>query len=204
MRTHGAHSCVRSTPTGLPDWTSSVSSSPSTRSSRTIASKASHDRTARPVPPYTTRWSGSSATSGSRLFMSIRRAASWAQPRQVNSGPRGARTGRGPEPDMADRLLRQPGHHALAEAALAERLDGDQEVVPGRIGDVDVVGPDPAGARRDERVVPGDVRLGMPLDPTRLIAHGGIEAVAPGSVEVLVEDAGKQPHHGGHGIVRVL
>ena len=27
MRTRGAHSCVRSTPTGLPDWTRSVSSS---------------------------------------------------------------------------------------------------------------------------------------------------------------------------------
>jgi hypothetical protein len=29
-----------------------------------------------PVPPYTTRSSGRSATSGSRLFISIRRAAS--------------------------------------------------------------------------------------------------------------------------------
>ena len=40
MRTRGAHGWVRTTPTGLPDWTSSVSSSPSARSSRTIASKA--------------------------------------------------------------------------------------------------------------------------------------------------------------------
>ena len=39
--------------------------------------------------------------------MSIRRAASCAQPRQVSSGPRGARTGRGPAVVMADRLLRQ-------------------------------------------------------------------------------------------------
>src|ERR1700744_3085931 len=37
-------------------------------------------------------WSGCSATSGSRLFISIRIAASWAQPRHVSSEPRGART----------------------------------------------------------------------------------------------------------------
>src|SRR6266516_268380 len=42
-------------------------------------------------------WSGCSATSGSRLFMSIRMAASCGQPRQVSAVPWGARTGRGPE-----------------------------------------------------------------------------------------------------------
>src|ERR1035437_9223372 len=100
IRTRGAHSCVRKTPTGLPDWTSSVSSFSRTRSSRTMASKASQERAARPVPPYTTRSSGRSATSGSRLFISIRRAASWAQPLQLRSGPRGARTARGPACDL--------------------------------------------------------------------------------------------------------
>src|SRR5439155_21252373 len=35
---------------------------------------------------------GRSATSGSRLFMSIRSAASWGQPLQDSSRPRGART----------------------------------------------------------------------------------------------------------------
>ena len=44
-----------------------------------------------PVPPYTTRSSGRSATSGSRLFMSIRSAASCVQPLQDRSRPRGAR-----------------------------------------------------------------------------------------------------------------
>ena len=39
--------------------------------------------------------------------MSMRRAASWAQPRQVSSVPRGARTGRGPAVVMGGRLLRQ-------------------------------------------------------------------------------------------------
>src|SRR4029077_18933466 len=73
-----------------------VSSSASRRSSRTMASKASQDRAAAPVPPYTMRWSGSSATSGSRLFISIRGAASCGQPRQDSSVPRGARTVRGP------------------------------------------------------------------------------------------------------------
>src|SRR5436305_3723209 len=39
--------------------------------------------------------SGRSATSGSRLFMSIRSAASCCHPRQESSVPRGARTTRG-------------------------------------------------------------------------------------------------------------
>src|SRR6266436_6414369 len=38
-------------------------------------------------------WSGCSATSGSRLFISMRIAASWAQPLQLRWVPRGARTG---------------------------------------------------------------------------------------------------------------
>src|SRR2546423_12926438 len=38
--------------------------------------------------------SGFSATSGSRLFISIRSAASWCQPLQLLSLPRGARTTR--------------------------------------------------------------------------------------------------------------
>src|SRR6187402_3562655 len=46
------------------------------------------------------RWSGSSATSGSRLFMSIRSAASCCQPRQEISVPRGARTVRGRAVDV--------------------------------------------------------------------------------------------------------
>ena len=51
MSTRGAHSWVRKTPTGLPDCTSIVSSSPRPWSVRTIASNASHERAARPVPP---------------------------------------------------------------------------------------------------------------------------------------------------------
>src|ERR1700761_7005196 len=40
-------------------------------------------------------WSGCSATSGSRLFMSMRMAASWAQPLQLSWEPCGAWTGPG-------------------------------------------------------------------------------------------------------------
>src|SRR5690606_13389635 len=43
-------------------------------------------------PPYTTRSSGRSATSGSRLFWSIRYGASVSQERQLSAAPRGART----------------------------------------------------------------------------------------------------------------
>ena len=93
--TRGAHSWVRNTPTGLPDCTSIVSSAVSVVSVRAIASNASQLRAAWPVPPYTTRSSGRSATSGSRLLCSMRYAASCGQPRHVQIGAaRGAdRTG---------------------------------------------------------------------------------------------------------------
>ena len=51
MSTRGAHSCVSKTPTGFPDCTSNVWSPFNVLSSRTMASKASHERAARPVPP---------------------------------------------------------------------------------------------------------------------------------------------------------
>jgi hypothetical protein len=76
MSTRGAHSCVRKIPTGLPDWTSSVSSRSRLPRERTIPSKASQLRAALPDPPYTISSSGCSATSGSRLFISMRSAAS--------------------------------------------------------------------------------------------------------------------------------
>src|SRR5689334_16511431 len=104
IRTRGAHSWVCITPTGRPDWTSMVSSAFSVVSVRTIASNEFQSRAALPEPPYTTSSSGCSATSGSRLFCSIRRAASCCQPRAVSVVPRAARTGRGPE-DMGCSLL---------------------------------------------------------------------------------------------------
>ena len=51
MSTRGAHAWVRITPTGLPDCTSSVSSSSRSRRVRTMASYASQLRAALPVPP---------------------------------------------------------------------------------------------------------------------------------------------------------
>ena len=51
ISTRGASAWVRNTPTGLPDWTSSVSSSPKARRLATRRSKASHERAALPVPP---------------------------------------------------------------------------------------------------------------------------------------------------------
>src|SRR5256712_6231511 len=96
MSTRGASGWVRNTPTGLPDWTRRVSSSSNAPRVRHTASKQAQSRTAFPVPPYTTSSWGRSATSGSRLFMSIRSAASWIQPLQDRCGPRGARTTLGP------------------------------------------------------------------------------------------------------------
>jgi hypothetical protein len=95
MITRGDQVCVRKTATGLPDCTTSVSSLSSRRSVSTIASKHSQLRAARPVPPYTTRSSGRSATSGSRLFINMRSAASWGHPLQESVAPLGARMERG-------------------------------------------------------------------------------------------------------------
>src|SRR5689334_7599845 len=90
--TRGASACVGNTPTGLPDWISSVSLSFNSRSDFRMASKHSQLRAARPMPPYTTSACGFSATSGSRLFCNMRNGASVSQLLQVSWLPRGART----------------------------------------------------------------------------------------------------------------
>jgi hypothetical protein len=51
MSTRGASAWLRNTATGLPDWTRSVSSSPSRLRVSTIASKHSQLRAALPEPP---------------------------------------------------------------------------------------------------------------------------------------------------------
>src|SRR5512146_3190801 len=97
ISTLGASRCVLNTATGLPDWTSSVSSSSRFFSDSRIASNASQERAACPRPPYTTRSWGRSATSGSRLFWIMRYGASVSHDLQVSFVPRGARTVRGPD-----------------------------------------------------------------------------------------------------------
>src|SRR5690348_12186573 len=93
--------------------------------------------------------------------MSIRRAASWAQPRQLISVPRGARTGRGPAPDMADRLLRQPGHHELTEAPRTGGRDRHEDVARRQM---DVIRVGTSRARPDLRLVAADGRTGVTDD----------------------------------------
>jgi hypothetical protein len=51
ISTRGASAWVLKTPTGLPDWTSNVSSASSRRSVSTMRSKACQSRAARPMPP---------------------------------------------------------------------------------------------------------------------------------------------------------
>src|SRR5438128_49672 len=98
--------------------------------------------------------------------MSIRRAASWAQPRQESSVPRGARTTRGPAPAgaradtapaldalsvtvmagwYAARSFAQPHDHLFPVPLVTERGDGHDRVA---LGEADVVGVDAAGAGR--------------------------------------------------------
>src|SRR4051812_13300779 len=148
MSTRGAHSWVRMTPTGLPDWTSIVSSSRRSVRVRTIASKAGQLRAARPVPPYTTRSSGRSATSGSRLFISIRSGASVCQERAVSEVPRGARTGRAPsmgsflswDAGRGERWLPPAGMERVRSGLLREVRDRGQLVlIRGLLGDHDRV-----------------------------------------------------------------
>jgi len=92
IRTRGAHSWVSKTPDRLArlDKEGLVAFQPA---------KLTHDRVVclpraggLPRSSVDDEVSGRSATSGSRLFMSIRIAASCGQPRQVISAPRGERT----------------------------------------------------------------------------------------------------------------
>ena len=106
-----------------------------------MASKASHERAARPVPPYTTRSSGRSATSGSRLFISMRSAASCGHPLHERSLPRGARTSRGPltRPRMPAAVrARKPGAKGPRvvyprPAVVARSSPRDDETVRSRV-----------------------------------------------------------------------
>ena len=56
-----------------------------------MRSKQFQSRAARPIPPYTTSSAGFSATSGSRLFISMRSGASVIQVRALKVLPRAAR-----------------------------------------------------------------------------------------------------------------
>jgi hypothetical protein len=51
MSTRGASAWVWNTPTGLPDWTSRVSSSPRVSRVAAMVSKSFQVRAARPMPP---------------------------------------------------------------------------------------------------------------------------------------------------------
>src|SRR5215467_16045993 len=87
-------------------------------------------------------WSGCSATSGSRLFMSMRMAASCGQSRHDKAVPRGARTGRGPAgtwpvvPVIRANLLGHAVEQAEDQAKLdlSERADVFAEYGLGRRG----------------------------------------------------------------------
>ena len=80
ISTRGASAWVRNTPTGLPDWISSVSSSPSSRQAfddlRRSTPSCGPPCRCRRKPPGPR---GRSATSGSRLFISMRSGASVSQ-----------------------------------------------------------------------------------------------------------------------------
>src|SRR6478752_767211 len=97
--------------------------------------------------------------------MSIRSAASCSQPRQVSSGPRGARTGRGP--DIGPSLLLQVRDDLLAELARPERGDRHHESV----AEMDVVGLGAARTGPDEDIATGDGRALGAGHATRLLAR---------------------------------
>ena len=90
IKTRGASAWVGKMATGFPLCIRSVSLSFKSIKAFCIVSKASRFRAALPRPPYTIKSSGRSATSASKLFTSIRRAASCTQPLQRRVGPTGA------------------------------------------------------------------------------------------------------------------
>src|SRR5215204_3447536 len=89
IKTLGESLCVFRIPTGLPDWINSDSSFSNTFNAAIILSSASKFLAAFPLPPYTIRSSGRSATSGSRLLSNILNAASCIQPLQLSLLPVG-------------------------------------------------------------------------------------------------------------------
>ena len=70
-----------------------------------MASKLSQSRAARPMPPYTTSSCGRSATSGCRLFISMRNGASVSQLLALSVVPVGAAMVR----DGSLRVMRRSG-----------------------------------------------------------------------------------------------
>src|SRR5277367_2796615 len=140
MSTRGASACVGNTPTGLPDCTSKVSSSVKVFKVSTMRSKQFQSRAARPMPPYTTSSAGFSATSGSRLFISMRNGASVNQERALRVVPRGARMRRGfTGASMVSLLEAERGpeapRHFIAGAGMVEaRERGDGAMGPGAAG----------------------------------------------------------------------
>jgi len=91
MRTRGAKAWVRKIPTGFPDWMRRVFVVLQVLQAFDDLQVAIPIPAAFPAPPYTMSSSGFSATSRSRLFMSIRRAASVCQLLQGDLGSPGSR-----------------------------------------------------------------------------------------------------------------
>src|SRR5580698_9621198 len=81
-------------------------------------------------------WSGCSATSGSRLFMSIRMAASCGQPLQVSAVPRGARTSRAPGL-VITKLLGSAGVQTTLSRVPVQLVQDPGERLHGNAADVD-------------------------------------------------------------------
>src|SRR5688500_14509926 len=88
---------------------------------------------------------------------------------------------------MADRLLRQATHDALAEAPLAGARDRDDAV---RVREVDVIGVHPTLARADVRFVPADLgHRRTRRDATGDLARAVVVGAAPGPEPRVPEDA---------------
>src|SRR3990170_1706394 len=124
--------------------------------------------------------SGFSATSGSRLFISMRRTASCGQPRQLSVFPRGARMRRGPliSLERSEHLLDGPDHGAvLHELERGGEVGGEYAVAGERgHGGADLV----VGALRP---------AGGPERPVKVQRLGGAEEVDPHDLLGGVEDA---------------
>src|SRR6478609_8924565 len=141
--------------------------------------------------------------------MSILRAASCSNPRQVRSVPRVARTGRAPTEligssrvsgMVARRLLPQAGHDEVAEVAVADRGDRHEPVAR----QVRVVGAGSLAADGDLDRVGTDHLLAMTLHAARRLASGRVVVVPPGLIEGIAEDAWPQLDDGRDGEVVAL
>ena len=192
MRTRGAHSCVRSTPTGLPLWTSSVSSSARRAqladdrverlpAARGAAGAAVHDEVVRVLGDLRVEVVHEHPQ---RRFL---------LPAASSSAPCRAARGRAAGPEtMVTAASHAAGTRRFAMSCSPKRplADRESETTMRPVGQVDVVRVHAADAARDEDLAAAERRLRV-ADDAAACAHAPASYVSRQSRNRLVRERGR-------------